>query len=223
LYSVTTGTPAFHDLYGMDPWEYRARNPELNANFNDFMSDFTTIQTAAVVAAYDFSGMGILVDVGGGQGALISAVLRANPQLRGVLCDAPHVVSEARWTLEAAGVADRCEVVACDFFLSVPVGGDAYILKFIIHDWDDDQALAILKNCRRAMPEHGRLLLVEHVISAGNSPDPAKILDLQMLVELGGRERTEVEFRRLLSDAGFNLTNILPTQAQVSIIEAMPI
>ena len=223
LRTVTTGEPAFRRIYGTDVWKYRALHPELNARFNAFMSDATTLFTPSIVAAYDFTGIGTLVDVGGGEGPLISAILAANPQLKGILCDAPHVVSAARPHLEAAGVIDRCELRPCDFFSSVPEGGDAYILKSILHDWDDDLSAAILTTCRRAMPEHGRLLLVENVITPGNSPHPAKLVDLQMLVELGGRERTEAEFRDLLAGAGFRLTRVLPTEVQFSIIEAIPV
>ena len=125
LYSVTTGEPAFRHVYGMDSWEYVGQDPELNSNFNDYMTASTVPQTAAVVSSYDFSGIGTLVDVGGGHGALISAILHANPQLRGIVCDAPHVVAGARPVLEAAGVVERCEIVPCDFFSSVPSGGDA--------------------------------------------------------------------------------------------------
>jgi hypothetical protein len=223
LYSITTGETAFRHVHGMDPWEYRAKNPELDANFNDFMYQQTATQTAAVIAAYDFSAIGTVVDVGGGYGALIAAILQENPQMRGILCDAPHVVRGAPPTLEAAGVSDRCELVPCNFFDSVPQGGDAYILKSIIHDWDEDSARAILTNCRRVIPQHGRLILVEHVIQPGNDPQMGKLVDLQMLVALGGRERTEAEFRALLGEAGFALTNIVPTQAHISVIEAVPI
>jgi hypothetical protein len=222
LYSVTTGQPAFRHLYGIDPWEYRAHDPELGAAFDDYMTANTTAQTAAVVAAYDFSEIGTLVDVGGGHGALISTILQASPRLHGILCDAPHVVAGAQPTLEAAGIINRCQIVPCDFFLSVPGGGDAYILKSIIHDWDDDQALAILKNCRSSIAKHGRLLLVENIIPLGNSPHPGKMVDLQMLVVLGGRERSEAEYNTLLSEAGFNLTKVVPTEGPLSIIEATP-
>ena len=222
LYSITTGETAFRHLHGMDPWEYRAKNPEVDAYFNDFMYQQTATQTAAVIAAYDFSEIGTIVDAGGGYGALLAAILQANPQMRGILCDAPHVLKGAPPTLEAAGVSDRCELVPCDFFDSVPEGGDAYILKNIIHDWDEDSGRAILTNCRRVTPQHGRLILVEHVIQRGNDPQMGKLVDLQMLVALGGRERTEAEFRALLGEAGFELTKVVPTQAQVSVIEAVP-
>jgi hypothetical protein len=204
-------------------WEYQAAHPDMNANFNDYMTANTLPQTASVVAAYGFSRINTLVDVGGGHGILIAAILQANPRLRGILCDALHVVSDARPTLEAAGVADRCEVAPCDFFSSVPQGGDAYILKFIIHDWDDEHATSILRTVRQAIPEHGRLLLVENIIPPGNAPHPAKLVDLQMLLALGGRERTEAEYSSLLRDAGFKLTDVIPTQSTLSIIEATPV
>jgi O-methyltransferase domain/Dimerisation domain len=222
LYTVTTGEPSFQRLYGMDAWEYRARDPELNAIFDDFMTVNTTNQAVDVVPAYDFSDIGTLVDVGGGHGALISAILRANPQMHGILCDEPQVVSGAHSLLEAGGVIDRCEIVPCDFFSSVPGGGDAYVLKLIIHDWDDERAVAILKNCRGAMPEHGRLLLVENVIPPGNDPHRGKMTDIEMMVTLGGRERSEPEYRALFTEAGFTLTKIVPTQSALSIIEATP-
>jgi hypothetical protein len=222
LYAVTTGEPVFRRLYGMDSWEYREVQPELSAIFDDYMTANTTNQSAAVVAAYDFSDIGTLVDVGSGHGALISAILKANPQMRGILCDAPHVVSGASPLLGAEGVIDRCETVPCDFFSSVPEGGDAYVLKSIIHDWDDESAVAILKNCRRAMPEHGRLLLVENVIPPGNDPHPGKMVDIQMLVILGGRERVEPEYRALFDASGFKLTKIVPIQSALSIVEARP-
>lgn len=222
LYTVTTGEPSFQRLYGMDAWEYRARDPELNAIFDDFMTVNTTNQAVAVVPAYDFSDIGTLVDVGGGHGALISAILKAYPRMHGILCDAPQVVSGAHSLLEAGGVIDRCKIVPCDFFSSVPGGGDAYVFKLIIHDWDDERAVAILKNCRRAMPDHGRLLLIENVIPPGNDPHRGKMTDIEMMVTLGGRERSEPEYRALFTEAGFTLTKIVPTQSALSIIEATP-
>lgn len=221
LYTVTTGEPAFQHLYGTTMWEYQAQHPDMNQNFNDFQAAGTSRQTAAVVAAYDFSPINTLVDVGGGNGTLIAAILQAKPNLRGILCDAPHVVSAARPVLEAAGVADRCEIEACDFFSSVPAGGDAYILKYIIHDWDDEHALAILRTVRKAVADGGRLLLVENVIPPGNDPHPAKMTDLQMMIALGGRERSAAEFASLLEQTGFRATNVIQTQSTLSIIEAV--
>ena len=223
LYSVRTGEPAFHQLHGMSQWDYRARHPELNSTFNDVMANQTAVQATAIVEAYDFSGVRTLVDVGGGHGALLAAILKSNPQLHGILCDTPHVVAGAGPVLEAAGIKDRCEIAPCDFFTSVPAGADLYILKLVIHDWDDSHAVAILKNCRAAIPAHGRLLLIENVIAPGNNPDPAKLLDLQMLLVFGGQERTEAEYRELFHEAGFKLTGIIPTKAQINMIEGVPV
>ncbi len=222
LYSVTTGESAFHHIYGVDPWEHRAYNPEHNDRFNAFMSDATAGFTNSIVAAYDFTTINTLVDVGGGTGILLAAILKANPYLHAILADASHVVSAAAPLLQAQGVADRCELIPCDFFSSVPPGGDAYLLKSIIHDWDDEHSITILNSCRRVMPSHGRLLLVENLIAPGNHPNPAKILDLQMLVSLGGKERTQAEFSQLFTASGFRLTRILPTSSIFSIIEGIP-
>jgi hypothetical protein len=151
----------------------------------------------------------------------LAAILRANPGLRGVLFDRPQVVAEAGHPLEAAGLGGRCEVVAGDFFASVPAGGDAYILKRVLHDWDDERAGAILRTCHRAMPGHGRLLAIELVLPPGNDPSLGKLFDLLMLVDLGGRERTEADFRTLLAAAGFELTAVTPTPSLVSVVEAV--
>src|SRR5215203_236334 len=153
LYSVQTGEPAFERVFGLSNWEYRAQHPNANARFNAYMSDLTRQKAAAVVAHYRFPDRGVVVDVGGGDGTLIAAVLNAYPDLRGVLFDLPHVAPEADGTIAAAGVAERCQVVGGDFFAAVPPGGDAYLLRQIIHDWDDAQATAILATCRRAL--HG--------------------------------------------------------------------
>lgn len=222
LYSIATGETAFRHVYGMDPWEYRASRPELSAAFDSFMTFNTAPQTAAIVAAYDFSWAHTVVDVAGGRGTLIAGILRANLDLRGILCDAPLVVAEAQSLLEAAGVLERCRVEACDFFASLPSGGDLYILKSIIHDWDDERAEQILRNCRRVMPPDGRLLLIENLIPPGNDPHRGKITDMQMLLELGGRERSESEYAALLAGAGFQISRVVPTGSNLSIIEAQP-
>jgi hypothetical protein len=219
LDSVRTGEPAFHALYGMSPWEYREAHPEADAIFNAAMTGLAAGVAEAVVEDYDFSGIDVLVDVGGGQGALLTAVLTANPRLRGILFDQPHVLSDAEAILARAGVASRCQLVGGSFFDSVPAGATAYILKNIIHDWDDTAAVRILRVCRDAMAADGRVLLVERVIQAGNDPDPAKYLDLNMLVMLGGRERTVDDFQMLLADAGLSLTRVVPTRSGFSVIE----
>jgi len=203
--------------------EESARDPEGAALFNAAMTSLTSAFDAAVTAAYDFSRLGTLVDVGGGQGALISSILAANPALRGILFDIPPVIENARGRIAEAGLAGRCELVAGDFFASVPAGGDAYVLKWVIHDWDDEHSVAILGSCRRAMARDGRLLLVERVVPerVDQSADTQGIVlgDLNMLLWTGGRERTAAEYRALLASAGFTLARIVPTATQLSIIE----
>jgi hypothetical protein len=221
LHSVKTGEPAFKHIFDMGIMDYLAQNTEASQIFNQVMTERAGPTAAAVCAAYDFSGIKRLVDVGGGQGILISTILKANPHLHGVVLDLPSVVEGAASLIEQEGVADRCEVVPGDFFGSVPVVGDAYILSSVIHDWDDDHAVTILKNVRQSMPKHGRLLLVEYVIQPGNDPFPGKISDIIMLITENGLERTEAEFRALLERAGFGLTNIIQTESPVSVIQAL--
>jgi hypothetical protein len=226
LHAVTSGEPGFPRAFGMPVWEYLARNQEMGAVFDAAMVDLTGRQAAAVVAAYDFSGYSVVVDVGGGRGTLLAAILAAHPGLHGVLFDAPQVVGGARPLLDRARVADRCTLVGGDFFESVPEGGDAYVLKWITHDWDDAHAVTILQNCRRAMGARGTLLLVERVLPPG--PASAAHLealrgDVHMLVLLGGRERTAEQFAGLLDAAGFRLDRIVPTGSVLSIVEGTPI
>src|SRR5439155_8127989 len=173
--------------------------------------------------AYNFSGINSLVDVGGGNGSLLTAVLRRTPSLRGVLYDLPHVIERAKPNIAAAGLEARCTTVAGSFFESVPPGHDAYLMRHIIHDWDDGKALTILRNVRRAIQPRGKLLLVESVIPPGNDASWSKLLDLNMLLIPGGRERTEVEYRQLYSAAGFRLTRIEPTETEISMIEGKPL
>jgi predicted O-methyltransferase YrrM len=176
----------------------------------------------AILEAYDFAGMATIIDVGGGQGALLAAILQRYPQARGVLFDLPAVVESAQSLLDAAGVADRCTRMAGDFFQRLPGGGDAYVLKRVIHDWDAPQAQAILTQCRRAMAAHSRLLVMERVLPAGNMPSLGPLDDITMLVHYGALERTEAEYRELLNSAGFTLVRVMPTQAALSIIEGVP-
>ena len=176
-------------------------------------------ETAAMLDAYDFSGVKVLADVGGGNGSVLSAVLQAHPAMRGILFDLPGVVARAQANIESRGLKDRCQIVGGSFFESVPVEADAYLLRHIIHDWDDEKATKILRNIHRSMPGRGRLLVVEGVIPASNDPFFGKLLDLAMLVLPGGQERTEEEYRKLYRAAGFRLTRIVPTAAEVSVIE----
>lgn len=222
LDSVKSGKPAFPELHGTSVWEYRAVRPEESAIFDSAMTGLSAMVAEAVVQRYDFSRFDVLADVGGGVGALLAAILKANPRLRGILFDQTHVVAHARSWLEGAGVADRCEVVGGSFFEGVPEGADAYLLKSVVHDWDDAEAVEILRKCRTAMADTGTLLMVEPVLRAGNAPDPAKYSDLNMLVMLGGRERSAEEFRGILAEAGFRLGGIIATESTHNIIEGVP-
>jgi hypothetical protein len=222
MYSVETGQPAFEHVHGMGLFKYLARHPEAGAVFDSAMTSRSSQENDAITAAYDFSGIRTIIDVGGGRGALLATLLRADPGLRGILFDRPPVAAEARGRLERAGLDGRCEVVGGDFFESIPAGGDAYLLQRVIHDWDDDQALAILRNCRRAMND-SRLLIIELVIPAGNDRSLSKLFDLVMLVQCGGQERTEAEYRTLLAAAGFELTAVTPTRALVNVLECVPV
>jgi hypothetical protein len=222
LYSVRTGESSFEHLYGMPVFEYYAKNPESGNNFNKAMTSGSDAEKAAVVQTYDFSNIRKLVDIGGGQGSFISAILKANPHLQGVLFDLPSVVEGAPNVLSAEGVTERCEIVGGSFYDSVPSGADAYILKHVLHDWDDETSLTILKNVHRSLEENGKLLVVEQIVPPGNEPALAKFMDVNMMMlHPGGCERTEAEYRALFEAAGFQLTKVVPTQAMVSVIEAV--
>jgi hypothetical protein len=221
-YSVRTGKPAFAHVFGAPIFDYLARDPEAAGVLNEAMTSVSTVDAAAVVQAYDFSSVGTLVDVGGGHGLMLATVLRAHPHMRGVLFDLPHAMEGASALLQREGVAQRCELVSGDFFRSVPEGGDAYLLKLVMHDWDDERALQILRNCQLVMRPKSTLLLVDFVLRPGDERDFGKFADLEMLVlNSGGRERTELEFRDLLVKAGFHLTRIVPTATPKSVIEAV--
>lgn len=218
--SVHTGQPAFEQIFGVEFFEYLARNPDVGSLFDDLMA-WNTAPVAPVVAAYDFAGVNTIVDVGGGRGELIAAILRAHPTMQGTLVEQPRVMTEAKCVLEAAGVADRCAIVCADVAEAVPSGGDFYLLKSVVHGLDDYAAAGLLTNCRRAMNARGRLLLVEFVMPPGNEPFPGKLMDLLMLVGCYGHERTEAEFRSLFASAGFCLTKIIPTKYGYSLIEGV--
>lgn len=211
----------------MELFPYLAQHPEEAAIFNAAMTAFSTQVATAVVAAYDFATFGTIVDVGGGQGALLRAILHATPTARGVLFDLPQVITGAKEPIEAAGLAERCTIVGGDFFTSVPASGDAYILSGVIHDWDDEQSVAILHNCRRVMNPQGKLLLVEAVVPDRidhSLPSQFSVRgDVNMLVHTGGRNRTEAEFRALFETARFTLTRIIPMQGAARILEGIRI
>jgi len=223
VFSAQSGQPGFERIYGKAYFDYLAENPEPAQVFNDAMTSFSASVSTAVVNAYDFTGISRLVDIGGGHGLLLASILEKYPQMRGVLFDAPSVVDGAKGVIEAHGAGGRCEAIGGDFFASVPSGGDAYIMKHIIHDWEDERALTILRNCHQAMTEKGKLLVVEMVIPEGNAPSLGKFLDLEMLMFLHSYERTEAEYQVLFERAGFKLTRIVPTPSPHSVIEAVRI
>jgi hypothetical protein len=222
MHSVRTGEIAFDNFFGVDIWKYFANNPEDAAVFNDSMSGVTAVANEEILSLYDFSGFNKIVDVGGGHGGLITSVLKKNPNLKGVLFDAPEVIEGAQTKIEAAGLADRLETASGNFFEAVPAGGDAYIMKWIIHDWDDQKSNTILRNIRNQIPANGRLILIDSVVPETNEPHFSKFIDLNMLVMTGGKERTEKEFQELLAAAGFRLLRVIPTKVPTSIVEAEP-
>jgi len=217
-HSVRTGEPAFEEIFGTEFFAFLASDPEAGACFDDLMA-WNTAPVAEVLARYDFSGVETIVDVGGGRGIMLAAILSAHPDMRGVLADHPRVLASSKSVLEAAGVADRCETVGTDILQQVPQSGDAYILKSIVHGLDDDEAARLLTRCREAMRPGGRLLLVELELRPGNDPCPAKLMDLLMLVGCHGRERTEEDYRALLAATGFSFFQSMTTRYGYSVIE----
>jgi hypothetical protein len=222
LHSVRTGEPGFQKAYGMPIFDWLASHPAEASLFNDTMVGVHGMEPAAVAAAYDFSGFQTIADVGGSTGNMLSTILGRHAGPRGILFDMPHVVRDAPAFIQQRGLTERIRIEPGSFFESVPAGADAYILSHIIHDWNEEQCVAILDNCRRAMNPHGRLLLVEMVLPSGDTPHPGKMLDMVMLVTPGGQERTAAEYSALLDKAGFRLTRVVPTASPVSIVEAVP-
>jgi hypothetical protein len=221
-HSLRTGKPAAEVVFAGTAFDFFRRHPRVQEIFQDAMTDFSAASARAVVDTYDFSGIDRIVDVGGGHGALLSAILRVLPGARGVLFDLPDVIESADATVKACGQEHRIERIAGNFLASVPAGADAYIMKHIIHDWDDTHCIRLLKNCRKAMKPDGRILIVEQVLTDAPESVLAKLLDLEMLVMTpGGRERTEPEFSELLREAGFRMDRVIPTPSPVCVIEAL--
>ena len=218
-YSVQTGKPAWGKQLGGEVFDFFAKNPEASEIFNNAMTDMSVSSAQTIVDAYDFSGIKQIADIGGGHGYTLAQILKANPDLDGVLYDMEHVINGAPKLLAEQGVSDRAHPIAGSFFESVPAGADAYIMKHIIHDWDDERCVKILSNIREAMAEGGRVLTCEVVVPEGNDPHFSKFMDLEMLVSPGGIERTEREYRELYAAAGLELTRIIPTASAYCIIE----
>jgi hypothetical protein len=220
-YSVKTGKPAFDKVFGMPMFEYFWKNQKAGKEFNEAMSSNSAFASEAVLKGYDFSTVSKVLDVGGGHGLLLASILKKYPHLEGILFEVPAIAEEAKDLIEAYGVRDRCARISGDFIESVPAGGDIYILKHIIHDWNDEQCIAILSNCRKAMARGGKVLVVEMVLPEGNEASIGKLLDLEMLLFLPGCERTESEYGALCNKAGLQLSKVIPTSSPFSIIEVI--
>jgi hypothetical protein len=217
-HSVRTGAPAFDHVFGAPFFDYLSTHPEAGAIFNQGMANFSAVENPAIAAAYDFPPGARVVDVGGGHGGFLAEVLRAHPGVRGVLYDLPEVVRDATYLTP---LADRCEVLAGDFFSSVPGGADVYVVKRILHDWADDVCIRILRTLRGAMAAGGRVLAIDAVIAPAGQPDMNKVSDLVIMVVAPGRERTEREFARLYGAAGLRLARVIPTASALSIVEGV--
>lgn len=220
-YSVETGKPGFEKAQGVPVFDFLAQHPEEASQFSDMMIGLHQQEPPAIATAYDFSAFKTIADVGGATGNMLAAILSHHAEPRGILFDRPHVVRDAPALLSAKGVSHRVRIEAGSFFESVPVGADVYILSHIIHDWSEDQCLTILGHVRKAMNPAARLLIVEMVLAAGDAPHPGKLLDMVMLSQLGGQERTEAEYDVLLGKAGLRLTRVVPTNSAASIVEAV--
>ena len=225
LHGTRTGQLPFDHVYGMPLFEYLREHPNADREFSAAMASISGPEADAIARGLDFGRFKTVIDVGGAHGHLLATVLGRHRKVRGILYDQPQVVAGAAASgfITARGIADRCSVQGGNFFTSVPAGADAYMMKYIIHDWTDDQCVRILGNCRRAMAPDGRVLVVEHVIRPGNAPDWGKLLDVNMLVLPGGQERTREEFAALFTRAGLRLKRIHKTAAALSILEAAPV
>ena len=221
-YSVRTGTPSFNDVHGMPLFEYLKDHPGEAQFFNDAMTSFSVMDSPAIAAAYDFSGIDSIVDVGGGHGLLLATVLAKYPGMRGILFEAAEVIEGAQKG-PLVPVMERCSLVAGNMFETVPHGADAYMMKHIIHDWPDEPCIRLLKACRAAVKPGGRLLVLDRVVAPGNEFDPAKFLDMNMMILPSGLERTEAQFRELYAAAGWTLSRIVPTAAPDSVVEGLPV
>ncbi len=220
LHSVRTGQPGFEHVFGENLFDWYAKHLDESAVFDDAMTSLSMVEAEAVAAAFDFSGISTLADVGGGRGYLLATILRANPSLEAILFDLPHVIAGAPPLLREQGVEPRVRVEGGSFLETAPDGADAVIMKHILHDWNDDDSIRILRNCHRVLPKRGRVLVVEAVVSSPGQQGWAKLLDLEMLVLTPrGRERTESEFGDLFTRGGFRLTRIVPTSSPASVVE----
>jgi O-methyltransferase domain len=222
-HSVQTGEPGFSKVFGAPLFDYIQAHPELGPAFDAGMTSLNCYETDAMLEAYDFTGISVLADIGGGNGSLLSTVLARYPDMKGILFDLGHVTARSKEKLKAAGVAERCAVIEGNFFESIPAGADAYHFRHIIHDWTDAQCRQILGHCRKVIPANGKLLISDCIVPAGNEPCAAKNMDITMLTFPGGQERTEAEFRSVLNASGFELKSITPTTTMIHVVEGRPV
>ena len=222
-HSVMTGEPGFNDAFGQPLFDYIGTNPEMGPIFDAAMTSIHGYETQAMIDAYDFGGIEVLADIGGGIGSLIGAVLQNYPDLKGILFDLGHVVGRAEEFFKSIDLGEHCSVIEGNFFESIPSGADAYLFRHIIHDWTDEQCIQILKHCHKVIPEQGKLLIVECVVPVGNESSISKDFDMVMMMVPGGLERTEQEYRDLFQQSGFDLTTVTPTNSMVSVIEGRPV
>jgi O-methyltransferase domain/IclR helix-turn-helix domain len=222
LHSVQTGQTAFEHLFGASEFEFYARHPDADRISAAGLTSRSAIENPAILSAYNFDAMGTAVDIGGGEGTLLRSMLEAYPRMHGILFDRPEMLDGAKRLFSQSDMASRCSLQAGDFFQAIPCEGDVYILKKVLHDWDDERASEILRNCRKAIRDHARLLIVEMLVGTDRDGGLSAMLDLLMLVYTGGRERTEPEYGALLTASGFNLRRVIPTASAVNIIEAVP-
>ena len=221
MHSVKTGESSFGHLHGANIWEWRSKRRDETEIFDAAMSELSSAAGKAVASSYDFSVFNVIIDVGGGQGALLAAVLAEHKNTKGILFDLPHVVVKAQDILRTAGVTNRCEVVGGDVFKAVPEGGDAYLIKSVLMDEDDDQAIAILLACRSAMRPSGKVVVIEHLLTPPNAPE-INSSDMTMMIMTGGRERTQEEFSELFSAAGFHLEQVIVTKSSFTLMVGAP-
>ncbi len=222
VYSIKTGHIAFDNIEGMPVWKYYETHPDEGLNFMKAMTGLTGAVIQNVLPMYDFSGFKTIVDVGGGNGALLMAVLDKAPQATGIVFDEEYVVDETKKSIQQKGYSNRCETAAGSFFDFIPENADAYLMKMVLHDWNDEQCLQILKNCHKAMKPGSKLLVLDAVIPEGNEPHPGKFMDINMLAMTGGKERTKKEFVSLFAGAGLKLSRVISTHSPLfSIVEAV--
>lgn len=222
-WSVQTGRSAAYNVYGKSPWEVFQDQPDQAVNFNNAMTDMSQADSPSLAGAYDFSQFEHVVDIGGGLGLLLASVLQSAPKLRGTLFEMPYVAEQAQASPILKPCSERCRIQAGNFLESVPPGADAYIMKHIIHDWDDEHSTRILSNCRTAIKSGGKLLVMDQVVEPRNQPGLAKLMDLEMLVNPGGLERTEKQWNELFAASGFRLERIIRTPVPQCIIEGVPV